>query len=143
MVTKYDNYMKKELPYRMALEELFDKSNQGEWYREEDVLAYIRERGVNFTCLCPASTPDNMHGISPLGMMVSGRSNFVPCKIYTKGYWNALDEKQNPIWPDHFSYLHKIQVTPIEFEGCVETFYFSDFVHMIQEGRVILQEINF
>lgn len=142
MQTKYDDYMKKELPYRMTLEELFEKSNNGDHYFEVDVLAYIRERGEKFTCLCPASTPSDMCGISPLGMMLSGRSEKIPCRIHCNGYWDILEEG-NPIWPNHFSYCHKIQMTPIEFEGCIETFYFSDFVSMINNGRIILQEIEF
>ena len=44
MQTKYDEYMKKELPYRMTLEELFEYSNNGEYFNTYDVLAYIRER---------------------------------------------------------------------------------------------------
>jgi len=57
MQTKYDEYMERELPYRMTLEELFEQSNNGEYFNTYDVLAYIRERGEKFTCLCPASTP--------------------------------------------------------------------------------------
>lgn len=146
MKTKYDEYMERELPYRMTLEELFEKSDNGRFYTEVDVLAYIRERGEKFTCLCPASTPSDMCGVSPLGMMVSGRSEKVPCRIYidkNKDSYNPLFEDTIAGGVTHFSSTYKISMTPIEFEGCVETFYFSDFVSMINDGRIILQEIEF
>lgn len=143
MQTKYDEYMERELPYRMTLEELFEKSDNGRFYTEVDVLAYIRERGEKFTCLCPASTPSNMCGLSPLGMMVNGRTEKVSCKIYTGGRFNPLDENCVSGGVNHFSSAYKISMTPIEFEGCIETFYFSDFVSMINDGRIILQEIEF
>lgn len=143
MEMRYDPYYEEELPYRMNLEELFERANRKDYFhiQDRDVLAYIRERGISFTCLAPASTPRDMLGMSPLGMMVGSRSELVPCKIYTGGLWNPLDES-NTLHPGSFGYAHKIQVTPIEFEGCIETFYFSDFCSLISDGSVVLIELD-
>ena len=142
MEIRYDPYMEKDLPYRMTLEELFERSDLNEklWVRETDLLAYIRFRGESFTCLAPASAPKNMM-ITPLGCMTDGRSDFIPCKVHTSGFNNVLDES-DPLWPGHFSHAYKIELTPIEFNGCIERFYFSDFCSLINDGYVILQEIE-
>lgn len=141
MEIRYDDYLEDYFPYTMTLEELFEKSLRDDtiYYNDKDVLAYIRHRGEKFTCLAPASTPENLIR-GPLDIVLSsGRSEKVPCKIFLKGIHNVL-KPMTSLWPNHFASAYKIQLTPIEFDGCIETFYFSDFVSLLNEGHIVLIE---
>jgi len=148
MEMKYDGYYKKEIPYKMTLEELFERSTIKEDYFymcHEDILAYIRERGENFTCMAHATVPENMmHLPFGMGCISSGEKELVPCRIVLSDdeLYNPLHEGNDTFHKNHWHHPYKIKFTPIEFKGCIERMYVSDFCGHIQKGYIILTELD-
>lgn len=147
---KWDSYYEEYIPYKMCLDVLYaramehvEKDTDRANYRDRDVLAYIRERGDKFRCLARSATRGMM---SPLGLMVSSDDEeMVLCRHYSdkkrdrEGSYNPLIEKDS-IREDHWYHPYKIMLTPVEFDGCIDKYYFSDFVSMLDEGHIEIWE---
>ncbi len=144
---KWDTYYEEYIPYKMCLDVLYaramehvEKDTDRAFYRERDVLAYIRERGDKFRCLAKSATRGMM---SPLGLMVSSDDfEKVLCKLYDDkdgDLHNPLVER-DAIREDHRYHPYKIKITPAEFDGCIDKHYFSDFVSLIGDGYIEIWE---
>ena len=147
---KWDSYYEEYIPYKMCLDVLYaramehvEKDTDRANYRDRDVLAYIRERGDKFRCLARSATRGMM---SPLGLMVSSDDEeMVLCRHYSdkkrdrEGSYNPLVEKDS-LREDHWYHPYKIMLTPVEFDGCIDKYYFSDFVSMLDEGHIEIWE---
>lgn len=147
---KWDAYYEEYLPYKMCLDVLYargmqwgDENSERANYNEKDVLAYIRERGDKFLCKAPSA----VRGMwSPLGLMVSTNDEqMVLCKLHSDperdrgGLFNPLVEKDD-LWENHWCHPYKIMLTPAEFDGCIDKYYFTDFVSMLDTGHIELWE---
>ncbi len=142
---RWDSYYERYIPYKMDLDVLFERAVTSREpdhpnYREEDVLAYIRQRGDKFRCRARSAVRGMM---SPLGLMVSDDDEeMVLCKFYDDGdgdLHNPLVEK-DALREGHWYHPYKIKITPAEFDGCIDKYYFSDFVSLIDEGHIEIWE---
>ncbi len=135
METRYDAYYEKEIPYKMSLEELVSL----EYKREEDFLAYFRHIGIeNVRVIIPANPPQNITLVPFIGIaLCSGDRVDTLCKMIDdpNDLYNPLLDKDNVIHPGHWYHAYKIKFTPVEYEGVVENFYFSDFCSMLNSGH--------
>jgi len=144
---KWDTYYEEYIPYKMCLDVLYaramqhvEKETDRANYNERDVLAYIRERGDKFRCRALSA----VRGMwSPLGLMVSDDDEqMVLCKYYDDkdgDLHNPLVER-DALREGHWYHPYKIKITPVEFDGCIDKYYFSDFVSLIDEGHIELWE---
>ena len=145
MEMKYDSYYEKELPYKMSMEELMEESTREDgsvYFTQQDILAYIRERGAdNVVFMMPTTLPNDMM-LTPFGFgLSSGRNGNARCKIVPVDdpMYNPLVER-DAIRENHWYHAYKIKLTPIEYNGFVDSWYVSDFVSAINEGRIQIWE---
>lgn len=141
METKYDTYYEQDKVYKMNYAELMEATKERGCMSEEHFLAYLRYKGEGFRCIAPMA----VRGIvSPLGMMVS-ENNYQPVlsrlctekdgKRYEDSMYNPLIEKDD-IREGNWYHSYKLSMTPVEFEGCRESYYISDFVSLINSGHI-------
>lgn len=141
METKYDGYYEREMPYRMTMEELQSLDYMG----EEEILAYMRHIRID-NLLIKAKThfPKNMivTGFLPGIALCSGNKECSICKIVNDEdlMYNPFIERDDGFDRDHLSSPYKIKFTSIEFDGVIETMYFSDFCSLVKEGKIELIE---
>ena len=146
MVTmKYDSYYKKEIPYTMTLEDLFKRAAQygGKFfhYSEEDVLAYIRYICIdNALFYMSTELPQDIMDFGGV-VLSSGRSGKAPCRIVPveEDLYNPLIEKDS-LHEGHWYHPYKIKLTPVDFNGCIDSWYFMDFVSAINGGNIEIWE---
>lgn len=142
METRFDSYYEKEIPYKMTLEELASL----EYKREEDILAYFRQIGIdNIRIIIPA-TPSSSIMKSPFPgiALCSSEKVSTVCRMINDPdpLYNPLVER-NTILPEHWYHPYKIRFTPIEYDGVLETFYFSDFCSLLNNGSAkIVRNVN-
>jgi len=138
MEKKYDSYFEEEIPYTETLEELHNSNKDG-YITERHLLAYIRSRGEKFTCIARVNVPKTIIQ-TPLGAVaMDDNYQSVPCKIVLDRQYNPL-KSYISIEEDHWYGPYKIQFTPSEFNGFVETMYFSDFCSHVNSGDIIITE---
>lgn len=129
MEMKFDGYYEKEIPYRMTMEEL----QSLDYMSEEDILAYMRHVGID-SLLIKARThfPKNMlvTRFLPGVAICSGDKEYSICKFVNDEdqKYNPFIEKEDSIHKKHLSSPYKIKYTSVEFNGVVETMYFSVFL---------------
>lgn len=146
MEMKYDSYYEEERVYKMTYAELMSSWKEKDWLQESHVLAYIRYCGENFRCIAPMAVRGIM---SPLGMMVSD-DDYQPIMSrictekdedrFTDSSYNPLIEKDD-FHEGNWYHSYKLGLTPVDFEGGIETYYVSDFVSLIRHGVITLQEV--
>ena len=140
METRYDGYYEKEIPYKMTREELYklDRPSQ------EHILAYIRHLGIEIArFIIPAHPPSNITVIPSMGFaLCSGEMVDTICRMVNddNALYNPLIEEEHPIHKDHWYSPYKIKFTPIDFDGVIERFYFSDFCSLFRAGKVKIIE---
>lgn len=152
MELKWDSYYKREIPYRMTLDELHYEATKrdSEWphYSEENVLAYIRHRGPeNVRFYMSVTHPRDVMNLSNLfgiPMILSSRNREykTTCKVVTEGVddiYNPMYEKDN-LHEGHWYHAYKIVLTPTDYEGVLEKMYVSDFVSGINRGYIEIWE---
>jgi hypothetical protein len=145
MEMKYDSYYEKEIPYTMTLEELHARGKERNGFMtEEDILAYIRYRGKDFCCRAMSATK----GISsPIGIICSSEDEkMVLCRLvtekdgekYKSSSYNPMitEDPEGKAW--YSSY--KLSLTPIKFNGVIDSWYVSDFCSAINSGHIELWE---
>lgn len=147
---KWDGYYEKYIPYKMSLDVLFARAcdrvdnDERAWYVEEDVVAYIRYRGFdNVRFYMMTELPEDIIG-TPFGFaLTTGKSGKALCKLHYDGeeggLFNPLIEEDD-IHKDHWYHAYKIKLTPVEYEGVVDRWYFSDFVSHMREGGIEIWE---
>ena len=135
MEKRYDAYYEKEIPYKMSLEELVALK----YKRAEDFLAYFRHVGIeNVRVVIPANPPQNITLVPFIGIaLCSGDRVDTLCKMINdpSDLYNPLLDKEDTIHPGHWYHAYKIKFTPVEYEGVVESFYFSDFCSLLNAGH--------
>ena len=134
METRFDCYYEKNIPYKMTLEELVAL----EYKREEDILAYFRQVGIDNVRIIIPSTPSS--GIMEMPFvgiaLCSGEKVDTVCRILNEDdpLYNPLVERDS-LRPEHWYHPYKIKFLPVNYEGVVERFYFSDFCSMLNRGH--------
>ena len=141
METRYDGYYEREIAYKMTLEELqeYAKAHNGHM-GEEHILAYIRFKGEGFTCMAHAAPAESIMP-TPFGFaLTSEKKSGILCKIMLResNLYNPLKEDHDILHENHWYNPYKIEYTPVEYQGCVEKMYFSDFCHHINQGYITL-----
>jgi hypothetical protein len=164
METKYDAYYERDIPYKMTLDELYQRAleRSGEplqrneehlSFTEEDVLAYFRYRGADKVRIWKYSAaPRNIMNIGSLfGMpglaMVSGESDQKTlCRLYVGGE-RGRDSSYNPLLDESivprdgaWYTAYKIMFTPVWYSGVIDKHYVSDFVSGLREGTYEIWE---
>ncbi len=154
MITKYDGYFQKELPYKMNLEELFERSydKEKDWfhYSEQDFLAYVRQRGEKFTFFASIKMPKQIiktpYGPMPINHIYS---ELIPCKICLDSEdaaHNPISKEFNGLDRERNSWYHayKIQITTVEDFGfpVKDTMYVSDFISHFNRGKFFIAEVE-
>lgn len=133
METRFDSYYEKDMPYKMSLEELADLDHK----REEDILAYFRQVGIDNVRVIIPATPSSSIMVSPFPgiALCSGEKVDTVCRMINEDdpLYNPLVERDN-LRPEHWYHPYKIKFTPVEYEGVVERFYFSDFCSLLHRG---------
>ena len=129
---KYDGYFKKEIPYRMTMEEL----SKLDYLTDAHILAYIRYIGIEYMTIL--ALPQSL-------MSGSAEDGRVICKILSddNSLYNPLSENHSQIHENHWYSPYKIKYMPVEFEECekyVKIMYFSDFCQNVRDGHVELIE---
>ena len=120
METKFDEYYKKEIPYKVSYRELQNSI----YLTQEKVLAYFRGVGVE-NVRVEIEFPTESRNIKK-----------IVCKMI-----NIDDPTYNPlierdvIQKNHWYHPYKIEFTPVDYEGVTERFYFSDFCSMLESGH--------
>ena len=134
METRFDCYYEKDIPYKMTLEELADL----EYKREEDILAYFRQVGIDNVRVIIPSTPSSGIMETPfIGIaLCSGEKVDTVCRMLNEDdtLYNPLVERDG-LRPGHWYHPYKIKFLPVNYEGVVERFYFSDFCSMLNRGH--------
>lgn len=147
---KWDTYYEKYLPYKMDLNALAflgtTLKGKNAYFSEKDVLAYIRYIGIdNVRFYMEVPDPDGLYFIPFLGAFLhSGdKRKKAVCKIYinpeNKELFDPLKEG-DAYAAQHWYHPYKIQFTPTEFLGSIETMYFSDFVSGLERGDIEIWE---
>lgn len=141
MEMKYDGYYEREMPYRMTMEEL----QSLEYIGEEEIIAYMRHVGINNLLIKAKTTfPRNITNIPFMQgvALCSGEKEYSICRFVDdpNELYNPFIEKDDGFDRDHLSSPYKIKFTSIEFDGVVETMYFSDFCSLVKEGKIELIE---
>jgi len=134
METRYDSYYEKELPYKMSLEELANLKYKS----EEAILACLRQIGVdNVRVIIPTTPHDKIVKIPFMNLFscVEEKTDII-CKMVNNDnhLYNPLNELEQR-HPKHWYHPYKIEFTPVEYEGFVERFYFSDFRTMLHKKQ--------
>jgi len=146
METRYDAYYERDIPYKMTLDELKERSkdNYKGQMREEDILAYIRYRGDKFRCMAKSAVRGIM---SPLGLMAStDDEEMVLCRLVTgKDDERFNDSAYNPLVDNTFHEnswysAYKLALTPALFNGCIDKYYVSDFCSILNDGYITIVE---
>lgn len=116
METRYDSYFEKEIIYKISFEEL----QNVKYLSEEIILAFMRNCGDKLRIYI-----DN-----------------TICKLVEENdaSYNPLYEKDS-IHENHWYHTYKIKITPSEYDGFVETMYFSDFCLLVRKGNIELWEV--
>jgi len=141
METKYDSYYDRKIPYTMTFDELYTLTDRGDGklrFNEENVLAYIRQRGDKFRMIAPVSLPDEN------GFLSCNEYENVLCKI---DFPEDDSDLFNPFYVSDFDaeegrwyHAHKMCVSPIDFPRFVQKMYVMDFVSLLNSGSIIIEE---
>lgn len=109
----------------MSLEELADimKSKR---LTNAHLVAYIRQCGDKFRCIAHDFSDDIK---KPMKLVFENSDLF-----------NPILDKEDPIHKDHWCHMHKLKLTPSEYDGCIWDWYVSDFTNSVNEGHTILIE---
>jgi len=146
---KWDAYYEAEKPYKMTMEDMHERSKARDGYiTEEDFLAYLRYRRNDVRFYAPTEMPSDIT-LFPLGgfALTSGKSGRALCRLmtredgepYTDSSYNPIEEK-DALWENHWYRAYKLAITPVEFRGCVDKWYVSDFLGAIRDGRIEIWE---
>jgi hypothetical protein len=145
METKYDSYYDREIPYTMTFDELYTLSDRGDGtlrFREENVLAYIRNVGDKFRMIAPAVPGKNITPVFPGLAISSGEPENTVCKLVLEedDFHNILHVSPYDIEQGHWYSPYKISFTPVNYSGLKEKMYFSDFVSLLNQGIITIKE---
>jgi len=145
MEMKYDAYYEEDRVYKMTYEEMLENAytvrGTERHLRESDILAFMRYKGEDFRCTAPSAVRGTM---SPLGLMVSDDDyKPVTCRLATeKDDSHYSDSSYCPL-VEHDSmhdgnwyHSYKLSLTPVEFDGIIESYYVSDFCSLVNKGII-------
>ena len=133
MEKRYDSYYEKEILYKITLEELITL----DYKSEEAILAYFRKIGIDNVRVIIPTTPSNSIMLSPFPgiALCAGEKVDTICKMI-----NEDDPAYNPLIErdclrlDNWYHPYKIKFTPVEYKGVIESYYFSDFCGLLNNG---------
>ena len=139
MEYRYDSYYEENIPYKMSYIELIERSknNNQSYMKERDILAYIRYCGESFRCM-----------VSSAILGSETKAKMVLCRIMTEKddsslSWNIYNPLIDQTFPEGSWYIaHKLSLTPVEYKGCSNTCYVSDFCSLVNEGHITLIDID-
>lgn len=133
MEKRYDSYYEKEILYKITLEELIEL----EYKSEEAILAYFRQIGIDNVRVIIPATPTSSIMLSPFPgiALCAGKKVDTICKMINEDdpLYNPLVER-DCLRSEHWYHPYKIKFTPIEYEGVIESYYFSDFCSLLNAG---------
>lgn len=150
METRYDGYYEREIPYKMTLEEFHERSEKNGWMKEEDFLAYLRYRNGKVLFLAPTEMPEDIMLVPLLGVFSSGRSGKALCRLmlpedgkkYKDNMYCPIVDDDEDFHDQHWYGAYKLSITPVEFKGCIDEWYVSDFFGYVQKGTIEIWEVD-